>query len=546
MSRTADERGQLGERGVNQAHAMQSHMLKGGRSFSGREPHCAFLNTGVSEEAGGIRPFATVSAVTGLDFPDDGRGLALVDWDQDGDLDLWFSNRNAPRLRFLRNDSSVASGWLAVKLVGNGVTSNRDAIGARAEVVSGAAPGGLRTVRGLRAGEGFLSQSSKWLHFGLGDTGGPVALKVRWPDGTVDELDSVGVNQRVTISQASAPQGAAAIVKSEIDGSRVTALSPSRPQARPALSAGRTLLRVRPFLPEASYRTLKGVRRRLPLGEGKPVLINLWATWCKPCLIELADFTEQAEEFRAAGIEVYALAVEGGNDQASTPAAKEKLLERIGFPFVGGLATRRLQEDLEHIRLTLMPFSKKLAVPTSFLIDGEGRLAAVYKGRVSVDTVVADAAVAREAEYSEVKRRAAFVPGRSISDTRVDQVSRENEARLMLQFARHWGKAQQMEAAAKHFVEVQRLAPDMAFPHYGLGAVYLTQGKLELAEEQLRRSLELDPSYEACWFALGNVLANRQDWSGAERAWGRAVELKPDFEQAQQSLNKLRQMRSVR
>jgi len=74
-------------------------MISAGRSFSGRERHCAYLDTGKPAGGDPLR-FVNVSATTGLDLPDDGRGLALTDWDQDGDLDVWISNRTAPRLRF--------------------------------------------------------------------------------------------------------------------------------------------------------------------------------------------------------------------------------------------------------------------------------------------------------------------------------------------------------------------------------------------------------------------------------------------------------------
>ena len=73
-------------------------LLRRGRSFSGHEPNCAFLN------CRGV-PFANVSAVTGLDFKDDGRAVAVTDWDHDGDLDLWLRNRTGPRLRLMRNET---------------------------------------------------------------------------------------------------------------------------------------------------------------------------------------------------------------------------------------------------------------------------------------------------------------------------------------------------------------------------------------------------------------------------------------------------------
>ena len=143
-------------------------MIFQGRSFSGRERNCCFLNTLANPAARGR--FANISATSGLDFADDGRAVAVVDWDHDGDLDLWISNRNAPRLRLLRNDAQSGNHFLAVRLVGNGETTSRDAIGARLELTLDGAD--TRLIKTLRAGEGFLAQSSKWIHFGLGKSGG--------------------------------------------------------------------------------------------------------------------------------------------------------------------------------------------------------------------------------------------------------------------------------------------------------------------------------------------------------------------------------------
>jgi len=175
LSEAASLRYRQGWRALNR-------LLHEDRSFSGRERHCAFLNLG-GPEAG----FATASAVTGFDFPEDGRGLATVDWDFDGDLDVWLTNRTAPRVRFLKN-SVEARPFVAFKLRGDGLRTNRDAIGARLELHlrgAGAAPVRLRTLRG---GEGFLSQSSNWIHFGLGDASGIEKLVVRWPGGEAEEV----------------------------------------------------------------------------------------------------------------------------------------------------------------------------------------------------------------------------------------------------------------------------------------------------------------------------------------------------------------------
>ena len=92
----SDEQGQLYQDGW----AAISRLSRRGFSWSGHERNCAFLNMG---SAG----FADVSAVSGFDFEDDGRALALLDWDLDGDLDLLVGNRSGPRVRFLENRSST-------------------------------------------------------------------------------------------------------------------------------------------------------------------------------------------------------------------------------------------------------------------------------------------------------------------------------------------------------------------------------------------------------------------------------------------------------
>ena len=76
----------------NRSRSRLFQMIEEGQSWSGHERNCCFLNTG------GER-FANISAVSGFDFLDDARGVALVDWDHDGDLDFWVKNRTPPQVR---------------------------------------------------------------------------------------------------------------------------------------------------------------------------------------------------------------------------------------------------------------------------------------------------------------------------------------------------------------------------------------------------------------------------------------------------------------
>ena len=97
-------------------------MVSRGMSFSGRERNRAFLNLGDGR-------FADVSSAFGLDAIGDGRGIAVTDWDQDGDVDLWMANRTGPRARLMLNETCPGSGYVAFEL--RGTQCNRDAKCAR-------------------------------------------------------------------------------------------------------------------------------------------------------------------------------------------------------------------------------------------------------------------------------------------------------------------------------------------------------------------------------------------------------------------------------
>ena len=139
---------------------------RSGSSWSGSERNRTFLNTGGGQ-------FSDASYISGFGFDDDGRALAITDWDGDGDLDLWAHNRTAPRLRLLRNSSPKANRSVAFRLKG-GEKSNRDAIGARLKLTLS---NGSELLQTLRAGSAFLSQSSKWVHFGIDPGAAPSS---RW------------------------------------------------------------------------------------------------------------------------------------------------------------------------------------------------------------------------------------------------------------------------------------------------------------------------------------------------------------------------------
>jgi hypothetical protein len=112
-----------------------------------------------------------------------GRGLAWADFNNDGKPDLAFSH-NAGPVALLRNATPTESGWVRLELVGDGRTSNRNAIGARVEVESG----GARQVRFVNGGGSYLSASERRLLVGLGAANRADRVTVVWPSGRRQEF----------------------------------------------------------------------------------------------------------------------------------------------------------------------------------------------------------------------------------------------------------------------------------------------------------------------------------------------------------------------
>lgn len=122
-------------------------------------------------------------------------GVALADFDRDGDLDLYVANwRDSDEDNsFYRNDSKGGR-WLALDLVGT--SSNRDAIGAMVRITTVDPDSGSKSVQ-TRANlprQGYGSQNEPIIHFGLGPVSRVESLEIRWPSGQVDRHGPLTAN----------------------------------------------------------------------------------------------------------------------------------------------------------------------------------------------------------------------------------------------------------------------------------------------------------------------------------------------------------------
>jgi Tfp pilus assembly protein PilF/peroxiredoxin len=500
-----------GSKSFQTAEGRLKVMMRQGIPLSGNERNVCFLNLGrtaAAKSAAGVSRFATASGISGMDFADDARGLATVDWDFDGDLDLWLTNRTGPQVRFLRND--LAPGrhhFLAIKL--QGVKCNRDAIGARVEVLL---PDGEKLIETLRAGEGFLSQSSKWLHFGLGEARTVQRVTIRWPGSSTQQFTDVAVDRFYRLRQ---------------DDAELKAHQPPRNRPQLAMSsAGKPskTSAVAVFLPDRltslrlPYKTFRQHERDVELTGDRPLLLILWTDRCKTCVRELTQLAKEKPALDAMGVRVLALSINGVGAAPTSSRQSEVFLKKIAFPFPSGQATPELIDKLQLLHRELLYRPYTLPVPVSFLISRDGELAAIYRGAIQTDRLAEHVQrLATETAVGKTDSSSGHFPGRWIKPPMY--VNRE--LLLMRLFIENWIEDAEdfFESNRTHFPE-----ENLTTILNRLASGFLKARNHEKAKFYLDQVVARDPSHAKAWNNLGVIAYVRRNSVLAQRHYLKAIE----------------------
>jgi len=172
--------------------AANGHIDQTVRNIAGNHGYAQAPHLFLNDRHGGFRDVAS-NVGAGFASPKVARGLAIGDYDRDGDLDLLITTNNGPAYLYRNNlhRNDVRNGNRAIRLLLRGVKSNRDAIGAVARLTT---PDGTQT-RTVRTGSSYLSQSALALTFGIGRRDRADRLVIEWPRGGVQEFKNVAAGE---------------------------------------------------------------------------------------------------------------------------------------------------------------------------------------------------------------------------------------------------------------------------------------------------------------------------------------------------------------
>lgn len=126
--------------------------------------------------------------------------------------------------------------------------------------------------------------------------------------------------------------------------------------------------------PELKVNTFNAGVVNLAQARGKVVIVDFWATWCPPCRLEIPGFIDIRKRYPDSLVEIIGIALE------RDPNRVKRFMEKMGINYPIAMGSREIVSKFGNIQ----------AIPTTFVIDTEGRICQRYVGYTPKDRFIQD------------------------------------------------------------------------------------------------------------------------------------------------------------
>jgi thiol-disulfide isomerase/thioredoxin len=124
--------------------------------------------------------------------------------------------------------------------------------------------------------------------------------------------------------------------------------------------------------PMFSIRTLDGKVTKLADLRGRPVVVDFWATWCRPCRASIPHLSQMQDRFANRGLVVLGMALDDGD-----PQKVREFANKLGVHFRVGMADEKTLDDYGPIR----------SIPTTIFVNRQGEIVRRVVGYIDEETL---------------------------------------------------------------------------------------------------------------------------------------------------------------
>lgn len=136
-----------------------------------------------------------------------------------------------------------------------------------------------------------------------------------------------------------------------------------KPEVAKFLSQTREV-KVGDYLRQATLDSLQGEKKKFSDFKGKPLMINVWASWCGPCRAEMGSLEELAKRYNGKAFNIIGISTDDYRDRAMG------LIRQTGISF---------ENFIDH-KLMLEKMLGARAIPLTILVDAKGRVLQKVRG----------------------------------------------------------------------------------------------------------------------------------------------------------------------